>query len=39
MGWRAAVASSRTIRYITGASSSLTGSACIARRAMRSLLK
>ena len=39
IGWCAAVASSRTIRYITGACTSETGCACIARSASLSLLK
>jgi hypothetical protein len=39
IGWRAVVASSRTMRYITGACISLTGWACIARSASLSLLK
>ena len=39
MGWRAVVASSRTIRYIAGACISVTGWACIARSAILSLLK
>ncbi len=36
MGWRAAVESSRTIRYMAGASASLTGRACMARIAILS---
>ena len=39
IGWRACVASSRTIRYIAGCSTSETGRACIARRAILSELK
>ena len=39
IGWRAVVASSRTILYITGACISFTGWACIARSASLSLLK
>ncbi|PQM46374.1 hypothetical protein C1Y40_03453 [Mycobacterium talmoniae] len=39
IGWCAVVASSRTIRYIAGACSSVTGWACMARNASLSLLK
>ena len=39
IGWRADVASSRTIRYIAGCSACDTGRACIARRASLSELK
>ena len=39
IGWRAVVASSRTILYIAGACISLTGWACIAFSASLSLLK
>ena len=39
IGWCAVLANSRTILYISGACSSLTGWACIARSAILSLLK
>ena len=39
MGWRAEVASSRTMRYIVGCSASLTGRAAIERSAILSELK
>ena len=39
IGWRAAVASSRTIAYIAGCSASLTGRARIERSAILSELK
>jgi len=39
MGWRAVVASSRTMRYMAGVCISLTGCACMARSAILALLK
>ena len=39
IGWRAEVASSRTMRYIAGCSASLTGRAPIERSAILSELK